>query len=695
MSLNSLIGSEITPWLAGALVAMFIWGLHWHLANREARNLTIAGGAERGSTARKAYLWMGQFGALTFLAVEAGLALYYGFLWILTAQAATRLPQALWLPQAAAGALGASLSLVFWFFLHRLTVWDGDMGAEPGQGASWRRAYYYLGTGLATLIATLGAGEFLRTFLSVAAGVYFFSTGAGDVANWRALSAASLAMVIVALPMAIILWLRANRLIEMTSSAESLMDEVNALSRKLLVYAGMMAGTGLTLVTFGYLVWQGLLVLLGQPVANAQAFWQESLVPAVAYLPEGLVLWLTFSNIARGDIDWTQETEDAAMVRRLYYYVMAALGLVVFWYGLQALLVLGILLVAGLWPVSMLGNPQARGYFSLAAALFLAGAPVWWGHWRPAQELARWPGPVGYAERSSTLRKAYLYGVVLAAAVVSVITLGSVVVRAPDWLFGPTAATSLATSLVQLGGGIAVAITFWLTHAVVLRADGRLRSEDERALGFDLATGQAGQDVPGGEDVVTAAEATGDSLRSCGGPGGSRRKPVRFRHRFAGRDDRDFGGQRSGRVWRCDRARRAGRGRRCGRRGCSGDRESRTTPKVNRCRPRSGARRFSIVAVVDGDDGSLGVALLTALRQAFPDLVLWPVALSSTAQTEMQRSLGEHGPARGSEDGLARAARYRRPERHVDPGRPGRRPGRRNCPGDRQQPRPESAPAAT
>jgi hypothetical protein len=66
-------------------------------------------------------------------------------------------------------------------------------------------------------------------------------------------------------------------------------------------------------------------------------------------------------------------------------------------------------------------------------------------------------------------------------------------------------------------------------------------------------------------------------------------------------------------------------------------------------------RQFSIVAVVDGEDGSLGVALLTALRQAYPDLVLWPVALSSAAQAEMQRSLGDGSPARAADEGLARA----------------------------------------
>ena len=683
-SVTGLMGSSVLLWLGAALVAVAVWGLHWYLANREARHLTIAGGAERGSPARKGYLWMGQFGALACLAVEVGLALYYGFLWILTAQTAV------WMPQVAGGAVGASISLAFWFFLRRLTAWDGDMGAEPGAGPGWRRAYYYLGTGLATLVATLGAGEFLRTFLSLAARVYFFGTGAGEVANWRALAAASLAMTIVALPLAIILWLRANRLIALTSSTADVVDEVNAISRKLLLYAGMMAGTALTLVTFGYLVWHGLLVALGQPVANAQVFWEETLVPAVAYLPEGLLLWLAFSNVARGDIDWTDESQDAAILRRLYYYVLAAPGLAAFWYGLQALLGLAILLAVGLWPATMLANPQARDYFSLSAALFLAGAPAWWGHWRPSQELARLPGPAGYAERSSVLRKVYLYGVVLAAAVVSVITLGFVLVRAPGWLFGPTAATSLAISLVQLGGGIVIALIFWLTHAVVLRADGRLRSEDERVLGFRPATDHLGEDtlagnVSEGQPLPGVGAAVGLPVAGLAAGGESRPgAAVTVQHDVAtsstAADRSPAGlGEATTQGTLDAGAVAAGAGPQPGEplvarplpsvmplpaavsRGPAEPEGERVAAPLRR-------RRFSIVAVVDGDDGSLGAALLTALHQAFPDMVLWPVALSAAAQVEMQRSLGERGPARGPDEGLARARIIVGPSDMLTPG---------------------------
>jgi Domain of unknown function (DUF3842)/Domain of unknown function (DUF5671) len=683
-SLNELMGSSIVLWLGSALVAMAVWGLHWYLANREARHLTIAGGAERGSPARKGYLWMGQFGALACLAVEAGLALYYGFLWILTAQTA------LWIPQAAGGAVGFLISLAFWFFLRRLTVWDGDIGAEPGAGRGWRRAYYYLGTGLAALVATLGAGEFLRTFLSVAARVYIFGTGTGELANWRALAAASLAMTIVALPMTISLWLRADRLIAGTSVTADVVDEVNAVSRKLLLYAAMMVGTALTLVTFGYLVWHGLLVALGQPVANAQVLWEETLVPAVAYLPEGLLLWLAFSNIARGDIDWTDESQDAAILRRLYYYVIAALGLAAFWYGLQALLVLAILLAAGLWPVTMLVNPQARDYFSLSAALLLAGVPAWWGHWRPAQELARQPGLAGYAERSSVLRKVYLYAVVLAAAVVSVITLGFVLVGAPGWLFGPTAATSLAISLVQLGGGIVIALIFWLTHALVLRADGRLRSEDERVLGFWPATDHLGEDTLAGstpEGQLLPGAGAEVSLRAGGLAALGESRPIAAvtvqndaltGATAADRSSAGFGAATTQGASDIG-AVAAGAGTQPGEPLVAGQLPSITArpaavsrgpaePEGEQAAAPLRRRSFSIVVVVDGEDGSLGAALLTALRQAFPDLVLWPVALSAAAHVEMQRSLGERGPTRGLAEGLARARIIVGPSDMLSPG---------------------------
>ena len=51
---------EVAPWLLIAGVAAILWIIHWSLANRPARALTMSASVERASAVRKAYLYLGQ-----------------------------------------------------------------------------------------------------------------------------------------------------------------------------------------------------------------------------------------------------------------------------------------------------------------------------------------------------------------------------------------------------------------------------------------------------------------------------------------------------------------------------------------------------------------------------------------------------------------------------------------------------------
>ena len=76
----------------------------------------------------------------------------------------------------------------------------------------------------------------------------------------------------------------------------------------------------------------------------------------------------------------------------------------------------------------------------------------------------------------------------------------------------------------------------------------------------------------------------------------------------------------------------------------------------------------TIVAVVDGDDGVLGAALLAALRQAMADLALWPVGLNATAYAAMASALGEQVPSRLPADAMIRVSIIVGPSDIVAPG---------------------------
>ena len=63
--------SALGPWLLAAGVAAILWGIHWSLANRPARALTMSSASERAAPVRKAYLYLGQGTALAFVVAQA------------------------------------------------------------------------------------------------------------------------------------------------------------------------------------------------------------------------------------------------------------------------------------------------------------------------------------------------------------------------------------------------------------------------------------------------------------------------------------------------------------------------------------------------------------------------------------------------------------------------------------------------
>src|SRR5512135_1352432 len=54
---EELAQGSLLRWVVVVLVAGPLWAIHWSMADRTARPLTIAGAAERAEPARKAYLY--------------------------------------------------------------------------------------------------------------------------------------------------------------------------------------------------------------------------------------------------------------------------------------------------------------------------------------------------------------------------------------------------------------------------------------------------------------------------------------------------------------------------------------------------------------------------------------------------------------------------------------------------------------
>ena len=182
------------PWLLIGGVAAILWAIHWSLANRPARALTMSAAVERASTPRKAYFYLGQGVALALVISQA---------WMATADViklGLGLPlaePAQWAVRLVMLAVGAVIALVFWGYSRWETVRDGDFGREPGQAANWRRAYYLLAALAGSVMTIVGAGESARRLLVALT----HSSARGE--SWQVFLANYLAALIIGAPLAL------------------------------------------------------------------------------------------------------------------------------------------------------------------------------------------------------------------------------------------------------------------------------------------------------------------------------------------------------------------------------------------------------------------------------------------------------------------------------------------------------------
>ncbi len=282
-------------WLGLGVVALLLWAVHWFLADRPARPLTLAGAAERRSPVRKAYLYLGQGASLLALLTQVA-PLLNALLRVLTGQGTATLDG--WPARQAGMAVGAAIALLFWLGLRRTALRDGDFGLESGRAASIRRTYYALVIFAGSVLAAVGAAELVRAILRLGGQVLAFDKPAG--VSWRTELVVPLTALVIG-PAA-----GADRpgprdRLALSGPAPS--QELNAFSRVTLVYGAILAGTGATLLSLGYLLWQGLLICcllggdrgcaagpLGRPACGAvglPAGWHRRLDPGGPRRPGG------------------------------------------------------------------------------------------------------------------------------------------------------------------------------------------------------------------------------------------------------------------------------------------------------------------------------------------------------------------------------------------------------------------------
>jgi hypothetical protein len=263
----------------------------------------------------------------------------------------------------------------------------------------------------------------------------------------------------------LIFWRSAQRLFQGDSEEE----RASAL-RKLYLYAVVFVSAIYAILMIILLLSDAFRFVMNVPSVSAPS---EVRTPIATILVMALI-WAYHTYVLREDMLSADEGPRQAQIRRLYFYLMAGIGLAAFLIGLAGILnVLIDGIAAGRFRQAL--KDQASWF---AAAIFV-GLPVWLLPWWQAQRIAAIDSPFGKAERQSIVRKIYLYLFLFAAAMT---TLGSavyIVSQLVNLALGGRSSTGLLSDLAQAIAFTLIAVAVWLYHSYVLRSDGLMGKAEQ------------------------------------------------------------------------------------------------------------------------------------------------------------------------------------------------------------------------
>lgn len=351
------------------------------------------------------------------------------------------------IPDAAASFLAGLLVWAYHYFaiLRR----GGDVGVL-------RRLYYFGFGGLGlvlTAIGLIGVQEWLYT--------RFAGESVTHLPD-------ALALLITGLPVWLRFWSWAQARFASPDEEERKSD-----LRKAYLYLVIFTAVSSAVITAALLVNGILRALLQLPT-------EGNLGLPLAIIIASAALWAYHAFVLRSDIAKAGESKLQAGMQRLYWYVVAGVGLASLALGLAGdLSVLVRTLGTFAFP------EELREQFAAFTATWLAGLPVWLIGWVPAQRLATRTDAVGVDARRSLLRKAYLYLYWLAAILTLLISAIAVVYLVLSAVFGLLASENIIERLTNLGQAIGfavIALAIWIYHLILLRRDGDFAKREQAAV---------------------------------------------------------------------------------------------------------------------------------------------------------------------------------------------------------------------
>jgi hypothetical protein len=415
--------------IALLVVGLPAWGIHFRIAQRAA----LRSVEERGSALRSFYLHLVVFvtALLVFGYGQRALGLVLQGTFIGPNQ---NFPPFFGLepewPARAAGAAVMALTAVFVLGYHlRLSILDRRAAVIAGRAAAFRQLVFYalavigLFWAASTTVTTLeGIWDWIADQIAPIPGLtappYIPPPGVvvvspppspsrDDLLRFQLISAVP--GILAGLALWLGSWIPLQRGLRAASADGEI--ERRSVVRKLAIYLVVLVAALAVLLSATVAVANVVERILGTPDREQYRNIQHDLGFPVTNLLVFATLWVFHRRVVQADAARETEVERAATIRRLYTYLIAAIGL-----GMLAVGTAGAIGVLGSRLIGL--NTHDHGETAAYIALVLVGAPAWAFSWWQARRR------LSDDERRSLPRRGYLYLAIL-GGVLGVLIFGS------------------------------------------------------------------------------------------------------------------------------------------------------------------------------------------------------------------------------------------------------------------------------
>jgi hypothetical protein len=339
---------------------------------------------------------------------------------------------------------------LLWFYHERVIQHETKEIVLQGAAATIRRLYVLGFSTVGLVMTTMGFMYLIRWIM--------FQIGGGDtIGSYRSIGYISeIARLIVGIPLWLVFWLWAQRLFYKSDD-----EERRSALRKFYLYAIIFASVISTVTSVTFILQGFISLLLGGSSASTSD--GDIRIPISIIIPM-IVLWVYHARVLKEDIKVADEVERQAGLRRLYYYLIAAIGLSAVLVGISGILNILIRLLSQATFSS--GLREQLAWFT---AVLIAGLPVWFIPWNQSQVRASSAEFSGISERHSLVRKIYLYFFLFIATITILSSLVYIIFRIISMALGEP-----PPSFSDLGQAIAytlVALGVWFYHWSILSSD--------------------------------------------------------------------------------------------------------------------------------------------------------------------------------------------------------------------------------